>query len=132
MGTDFGFQSGYNPSRSIKLYDATTTKGLCYIAEDEDWVLTDNSEESLSKGFLGIALGTSSGVSGMLLEGVVTLPYSLSGTTGALVYLHDNEGEFTTNLAGITDSDYVVRIVGYLIGTNTIYFKPSNDYVVLL
>jgi hypothetical protein len=36
--------------------------------------------------------------------------------------------EFTDDISGYTTGDYV-RLVGYQVATNTIYFNPDNTWV---
>ena len=62
----------------------------------------------------------------MLLKGIAYV--SGSWTSGAKLYLGTSGG--VTEALPTTTGEFV-RIVGYAISTNLIYFNPSNDYIEL-
>ena len=63
---------------------------------------------------------------GMLIEGVVVLATDPGGNAGDPVYLSTAEGRLTTTQPG---SGKIVRVMGYKVATNTVYFKPSADWI---
>ena len=75
---------------------------------------------------LAVALGSNSGTSGMLLQGLFRKA-SHGFSAGAPLYVGETNGTFTTT-APSSQNDYV-RIVGYVIDSNTIYFNPSGTWV---
>ena len=69
----------------------------------------------------------------MLMEGIVCVASGIQGTSpaaGDRVYL-EQIGKVSVDKP--SDSGDIVRIVGYVIdpSDNSIFFKPSNDYIEL-
>ena len=63
---------------------------------------------------------------GMLLEGVVYMAVDPGGSAGEPVYLSTAAGRLTSTQPG---TGKIVRIMGYQISTNVVYFNPSPDYI---
>jgi hypothetical protein len=93
--------------------------------------LSNSNSPSTSTGLLGIAIGTNSGVAGMLVRGYATLNYSV-GTNGGKLYVSETTGQLTSTQP--STSTYVVRIVGYVLnsGTNYVYFCPDTNWIELV
>lgn len=105
--------------------DDTTVVGRVYTFESGTWTEVDADAEGTTKGLLGLALGTNSTADGMLVQGLGTLataPASL-GT----VYVSGTAGELTSTQP-VTG---YVRVAGYCVDTNVVYFNPSQDYLTL-
>ena len=97
-----------------------------YLRNSAAWSTAGNtSTEAVASGLLGIATTTAS-TGGMLLQGIAYV--TGSWTSGAKLYL-GSSGAITESLP--TVGGQFVRIVGYGIGNNIIYFNPSNDYIEL-
>jgi hypothetical protein len=92
------------------------------------WARAD-ADNSTTTQLIGVALGTNPLTKGILLRGYIRLE-SYSFTIGKPLYVSRNPGEFVANLSGFTAGDYV-RLMGYQIATNTIYFNPDNTWVEL-
>ena len=75
---------------------------------------------------LAVALGSNSGTSGMLLQGVFRKA-SHGFSAGAPLYLSTTAGAFTTSVP--TGSNDYARLVGYVLDSNLIYFNPDNTWV---
>ena len=75
---------------------------------------------------LAVALGSNSGTSGMLLQGLFRKA-SHGFSAGAPLYVSTTSGAFTTT-APSGSGDYV-RVVGYVVDSNIIYFNPSGTWV---
>jgi hypothetical protein len=112
----------------IKLLSTAVTVRAVYYLNKTQWSQADNTAESTSDKLLAISVGTNSN-QGMLLRGLFNLGYNPGGFPGEPVYL-DATGVITATLP--TTSGEVVRILGYNVDTNIIYFNPSNDYIVLV
>ncbi len=111
----------------IKLHSTTTTFGKIYYKSNfaAAWSLADADSDGATR-MLGVALGTSSANDGMLLQGLIRIAgHGLSA--GAPLYVSTTAGEFTTT-APSGSGDYV-RVVGYTIDSNIIYFNPSGTWV---
>ena len=113
--------------------ESSMTFGKCYALTSAGtgagtWEETDPTDENFSKQLLGIALGTDANVDGMLTTGVF-YDASHSFTVGEPLYLSTTAGTLTTT-APNTSGD-LIRVVGYAIDANHIYFCPDNTWVIL-
>jgi hypothetical protein len=108
---------------------ATTAGSLYYLNSSGDWANTDASAASTAKGMLAFAAGTDSDVDGMVTKGFVYLGTDAGGSVGDVVYLSETANLATTTAP--TTSGAIVRVLGYKVATNVIWFNPSNDWVEL-
>jgi len=99
-----------------------------YYLNNTTWTLAQSIAESTSDNMLAIAIGSNSD-QGMLLRGLYRFTYNPGGNPGDPLYLSLTGGTVTSTAPSGTGE--VVRIIGYKVDTNTIYFNPSNDYIVL-
>jgi hypothetical protein len=76
---------------------------------------------------LGVALGSTPATNGILIRGYIRST-SYTFTKGAPLYVSRTPGAFTDDISAYTTGDYV-RLVGYQVATNTIYFNPDNTWV---
>jgi hypothetical protein len=111
----------------IKLLSTSTSATKVYYLNKNTWTEADNTAVASSDKLLAIAIGTNSN-QGMLLKGLFNLGYDPGGFPGDPVYL--DAGGIITSTLPITSGE-VVRILGYNVDTNIIYFNPSNDYIEL-
>jgi len=123
--------SSSNLGEVIKIGNTSTTAGSLYYYGSSGWALSNSNSPSTSTGLLGIAIGTNSGVAGMLVRGYATLNYSV-GTNGGKLYVSETTGQLTSTQP--STSTYVVRIVGYVLnsGTNYVYFCPDTNWIELV
>jgi len=77
---------------------------------------------------LGFAIGTSPTSNGILTNGIL-YDSSHGFTIGAPLYISETGGTVTNTAP--TSSEAVVRVVGYAIDTDEIYFCPDNTWVLL-
>ena len=87
------------------------------------WVLTNASAATSSTGLL--CLGTSA-AGDALVEGIMQLGVA-PGSAGDVLYLGATNGTLTATAP--TGSGEIVRVVGYNLGSNRIYFDPSKDWL---
>ena len=78
---------------------------------------------------LSVAAGADSDVNGMVIKGFVYLATDPGGSVGDVVYLSETANEVTSTAP--TTSTAVVRVCGYKVATNVIYFNPSQDWIEL-
>ena len=111
----------------IKLHSTTTTAGNLYYKSNfaAAWSQADADSDGATR-MLAVALGTSSSTDGMLLQGIFRKA-SHGFSAGAPLYVSTTAGAFTTT-APSGSGDYV-RVVGYVIDSNTIYFSPGTAWV---
>ena len=103
-----------------------TAGNLYYLRSDGSWALADADSETSSSGFLAIALGSTATTSGMLVKGYVRST-AYTASTGAILYVSTTAGAMTqTQPSGSGD---IVRVVGYAISADLIYFNPSQDWI---
>ena len=86
------------------------------------FVQADASAASTGSGWLVLSVGPP----GKLVSGIVYLS-SVPGSIGDALYLSTTAGAIT-NVAP-TGSGEIVRVLGYKIDANRIYFNPSNDWL---
>ena len=93
----------------------------------ELWSHVSNVTWSNVTKMLAIPLGTTASSDGMLLNGIY---YSATHglTPGAPAYIGDNTLGSLSNTAPSGSGD-IVRVVGYAIDENHIYFCPDNTWV---
>lgn len=110
----------------IKFTNTPTVPGKLYVLNGTNWVLADADSEATTKGLLGVALGSSSILDGMLISGIGIMADAPGGSTadGYTLYVSNTEGG-VTHAAPVTG---FVRIAGYFAGSNKIIFNPSQTY----
>lgn len=123
-------QTNYN-GEILRTGTGTTTEGyICFLQNDNIWQTTANNDVTKSSRFAGMAIGPDPAIDGVLLRGVVTLPYSINTFAyGDVLYLSSSAGEVTNTPP--STSGNIVRIVGYVIdqNINKIYFSPDSSWV---
>ena len=113
----------------IKIGTGTLTAGVCYMMQsDKSWAPCEVGDEEFSRGLIAIALGTSPTTHGMLTNGIF-YDSSHSFTAGLPLFLTGDAGALS-NTAPTTSGD-LVRVVGYAVDTDEIYFCPDNTWVIL-
>lgn len=113
--------------------NTTTVEGyVYYLNSSGGWTATDADASGSSKGMLAMALGTNSTTNGMLLRGLINPGGTglTAANVGDPVYLSLTAGRLTGDISAYTTGD-VVRIAGYQVDSDCIYFNPDNSYIVL-
>ena len=96
-----------------------------YFTAVSTWAATDADAASASTGLISMALGDTV-TEGMLLRGYVENT-SWSWTIGGALYLSTLAGSITQSApTGTLD---IIRIVGYALSSNTIYWCPDNTWI---
>lgn len=112
---------------SIVKFGTTTgmTAGEVYCFNGTNWVQVDADAEATTKGLLGVALGTAA-TDGLLTHGVAYLSHD-PGAAGDVLYVHTTAGQVSATQPSAT-GDFV-RVVGYCLADNKIFFSPSQDFI---
>lgn len=116
---------------NITVGEGITIIDCVYLKSDGAWWKTDADATSTAEGMLAISLATTS--SGNIMK--VALPSSFvrndtwNWTTGGKVYLSCTAGALTQT-APIGAND-VVRVVGYAITTDIVWFNPDTYFTVV-
>jgi len=117
--------TGLNAGATIAQWDCV------YLGSASKWLLTD-ADAASSAGSVMVAMAVSSGTDTnpltVILRGIVRNDGWTWATVGAPLYLD------TTTAGGMTltapsGTDDVVKIVGYVLSDDCIYFNPSNDWI---
>ena len=106
---------------------SVTVNKVYYWKASSVWELTDADTEAKTNGLLAYAnsSGTAS-TNRMVLKGIV-FDSSHGFTIGAPLYIHTTAGDLSnTAPSGTADC---VRVVGYAITSDEIYFCPDNTWV---
>jgi len=113
----------------VKFGTGTTVPGRVYVYQGTAWAEADATGEATTKGLLGLALGTVPATNGMLTNGMGYLSAApTGGSDGAVLYVSDTAtGTLTATVPA--DSTDFVRVAGYQVGTQKVYFSPSQDYI---
>lgn len=104
---------------------------LCYLnADDGRWELVD---ANLSDGYdkqLGISLtaGNDGDAGNMLVFGKVRSAVFPTFTVGSPLYISETAGDVTHTQP--TTADVAIRIVGFALTAEDLFFNPSNDYII--
>ena len=123
--TELTANGGYGDVVTFGTYSAGTTFSCYYFASTGTWTATDADAVTTATGLIGMALGTSIST-GILLRGYVENT-SWSWTTGATLYLSTTTGGLTSSAP--TGASDIIRVVGYAINNNTIFFCPDNTWI---
>ena len=103
--------------------------GTCVALGASAWGASSAaSEVTAAIGLMGIRTAITGGI---LIRGMVYLATDPGGAQGDVVYLSaTNAGELTTTVPTGT-AGYVVRVMGYKVATNVVFFSPSKDWIVI-
>jgi hypothetical protein len=101
-----------------------TTAGAVYVFNGTYWVEVDADAEATTKGLMGVALGTAD-TDGFLTHGTAYLSHN-PGTAGDILYVSPTLGELTFTQPGTTQ---FVRVAGYCLAGNKVFFSPSQDWI---
>ncbi len=111
------------------LTSVAVTAGTCYAIQGTTVTQSNaTSVGNISIGFLAIATSANTST-GMVIEGCIHIAGTVGGSNGDPVYLDTAGGRITTTPVSATGN--VSRVVGYKISSNQIYFKPSQDWIVI-
>jgi len=105
---------------------------LLYLDGNAEWQLTDADAATSAAGMLAISLGTaaSGGALNVALPGsfVRDDTWDWSTSIGAVLYIDTATAGGMTTSQG-TGADDVIRVVGWPISGDVIYFYPSAMYL---
>ena len=116
-------------TNSINAGATISQSDLCYLASDGEWAKADADAASTASGMLAIALAAGTDGNAMLvaLPGSFVRDDSWNWTIGADLYVSTTPGGITeTAPSGSAD---IVRVVGYAVTADIVYFQPSGAFV---
>ncbi len=116
---------GLNAGATIAQWDCV------YLGSASKWLLTD-ADAATTAGGVMVAMATAAGTDTnpltVILRGVVRNDGWTWATVGAPLYL-DTATPGGMTLTAPSGTDDVVKIVGYVLSDDCIYFNPSNDWI---
>lgn len=113
--------------------ESITVMDLVYFKSDGKWWKTDADAAATAGGvLLGIALATVSANAALsvALPGGFVRDDTWNWTVGAVVYVGLAGGDVTATRPSATDD--VVRVVGFAVSADVIWFQPSPDYATVV
>jgi len=110
----------------VKFGTGTLVAGQVYTHASGAWVAVDADAQATTEGLLGMALGTSPTDDGLLVHGVGYLSHD-PGTAGDVLYVHTTAGQVSATQPATT-GDFV-RVAGYCLADNKVFFSPSQDFI---
>jgi len=110
----------------VKFGTGTLVAGQVYTHASGAWIAVDADASTTTEGLLGMALGTSPTTHGLLVHGVGYLSHD-PGAAGDVLYVHTTEGELSATQPS-TAGDFV-RVAGYCLADNKVFFSPSQDFI---
>ena len=102
------------------------TAGAVYVWNGTDWVAVDGDADTTTKGLMGVALGTAA-TDGFLTHGVAYLSHD-PGAAGDILYVDTVTPGYLTATQPSAQGDFV-RVAGYCLADNKVFFSPSQDYI---
>jgi len=114
---------------NIVKFGTTTgmTAGDVYVWNGTNWVQVDGDAEATTKGLMGVALGASSADDGLLTHGVAYLSHD-PGAAGDILYVDTVTAGYLTSTQPSATGDFV-RVAGYCLADNKVFFSPSQDFI---
>jgi len=105
------------------------TLGTVYLWNGSDWGAANAGAVATADGLMGVA--TATGVApDVLVSGIIQLA-SVPGSAGEVLYLDTTTNGTLTNDVSAFTQGQIVRVMGYNLGGNRIYFNPSPDWIEL-
>ena len=102
---------------------------MVYLGASSTWLLTDASAASTGGGMIAMALeaGTATNPMSVALPGCFIRDDTWAWTPGATLYLSETAGAVTATQP--TTADAVIRVIGFAMTADVIFFNPSPDYI---
>ena len=117
----------FNAGATIAQFEAV------YLNSSSQWVLTDADAVSTA-GSVMVALAGAAGTAAnplrVILGGSFVRNDAWNWTVGGPIYLSTTAGALTQTAPSATDD--VVRVVGYAVTADVIYWNPSNDWATIV
>ena len=112
--------------------ETVTIMDLVYLKSDGEWWLTDADAAATAAGLLAISLESKTDGQAMsvALPGSFVRDDTWNWTVGAVLYVGLSPGAITATQPSATDD--VVRVVGFAVTADVIWFAPSADYGVVV
>jgi len=119
--------TGFSTSAFNSGYTSSAVGDLVYLDASATWQKTDADSTTTAYGLIGIALAVASSGNPLLvaLPGSFVRVNAWNWTVGNTLYLGETPGEMQNTIP--TGADNVIRVVGFAVNADYIYFYPSQD-----
>lgn len=120
--------TGPTTSSFVSGYSSTAIGDLMYLDTNAKWQKTDADALATTTGMLGIALSVAAADAAVLVALPGSFVYAtafITFTVGAPVYVGETAGAMQTAIP--TGADSAVRVIGYGVHADKIYFNPSPN-----
>jgi hypothetical protein len=104
------------------------TLGTVYLWDGSTWNVANAGAAATASGLMGISTD-SAPAPPLLVSGIIQLA-SVPGSAGDVLYLNTTNGTLTNDVSAFTQGQ-IVRVMGYNLDGNRIYFNPSPDWIEL-
>lgn len=118
------------PNTNVINAGATIAIGeLCYLGAGGKWLLADADAAATATGMLGISVEASTDTNPMItaLSGSFVRDDTYAWTVGAVLYVGLTAGTLTETAPSATGD--IVRVAGYAVSADVVYFNPSSSWV---
>lgn len=109
----------------LSLGSLALSVGQVYSWNGTQWADANASSEATASGLLGISTDTGSAPN-VLVSGIIQLA-SVPGSVGAPLYLDTTNGGLSASAP--TGFTQIVRVLGYKLASDKVYFDPSKDWL---
>ena len=126
--TTDGACTGPTTNAFVSGYSSTAVGDLVYLDSDGKWQKTDADAIGTTTGLLGIALEVKAADAAVKVALPGSIVYStafITFTVGAPVYVGETAGAMQLTIP--TGTDGTVRVIGWGVHADKIYFMPSPD-----
>jgi len=123
-------QTADGPNTNAFQAGATITAfDLVYMGSGGKWLQTDADAASSASGMLAISLESKNDTQAMsvALSGALVRNDTWNWTVGATLYVSTTPGAITETQPSGTDD--VIRIIGFAVSADVIYFLPESSYI---
>jgi len=117
----------YGETTTLGAVGAATQFNVYYWTSSSTWAKTFANSAATSKGFIAMARTTNFSGS-MLVRGYV-YNSAWNWTIGGILYLSAVGGSGLITQTAPSGTGDIVRVVGYAITADLIYFNPSQDWI---
>jgi len=116
-----------NVTNAIQAGATIAQSELVFLGTGGKWLLVDADAVATCKGMIGIALEAKSDTQAILvaLPGSFVRDDTWNWTIGDTLYAGETPGTMQNTIP--TGADSIIRVIGFAVNADTIFFMPSSD-----
>lgn len=119
--------TGDHEGTVLSIGSTALTAGTVYMWDGTQWNTANAGAVATADGLMGVATATATGPD-VLVSGIIYM--SATGSVGDPLYLDTTTGAL--NATAPSASGEIVRVMGYKLDANRVYFNPSNDWLEII